>query len=255
MYSAKQQADWSAVKFTEEDAKGRAPAWAKAPGMSLEKQREKWRNDNEPAGYEYTWAGTATLPKTKNLSALLCLELVEAANVNAAVARVISALSDELLVILEHQIHELKQTYVRGRTSSGKAFRVDAKTELAAQYEAVLKSWNAQRAVPPDAATLRVVAFIRDVASSVARPENKMYIRSDDYVGEAITSGALQQNDLPTLSKLTAAALADIQAPPCTKYQSLRIALQRIERCLTTHLEEHSKPSLVGQSASSSTKS
>merc|ERR1712224_314231 len=145
------------------------------PGLSLEQQRKKWRNENLSAGYEYTWAGTPMLPKTKNLSALLCLELVEDANVNAAVARVISALSDELLVILEHQIHELKQTYVRGRPSSGKAFRINAKTELAARYEAVLESWNAQREAPPDAATLRVVAFIRDVDSSVARPESKIY--------------------------------------------------------------------------------
>lgn len=221
---------WDLVKFTEADAKKRAPDWAKKPGQSLEDLRKKWRNDDAPAGQEYAWKGTERLPATKNLSALLVLELFEADDMDKAVRRVISSLSDELLVILIHCIHELKQTYIRGRPEYGKAFRVDANLKSAAQYEKVLETWNAQRASPPSAATVRVANFIRDVTSGVARPKAKVYF--DDYVSEALASGALEYNDLPTLRSLTATTLADIQAPPCTKYQSLRVALQKIEKLL-----------------------
>lgn len=230
-----EEEDWDLVKYTAEDAKNRGPEWARAP-VGVEEQRKKWRKQDAPAGEEYAWPGSVGIPKTKNLSALLCLDLVEETDVDAAVRRVLPVLSDELLVILVHSIHELKQTYVQGRPKSGRAFRVDAKPETAALYEKVLNAWNAQRTSPPSAATLRVADFIRDVASDIARPTKKMYT-SDDCVLEALESGALEQDDLPTLSSLAARAFADIQAPPCTKYQSLRIALKQIQstQSLTRH--------------------
>lgn len=216
------------VNYTAEDAKNRAPEWARSPGQSLEELRKKWRKQDAPAGLEYSLHGTDRMPKTKNLSALLYLELVEAVDVDKAVSNVISVLSDELLVILVHMIHELRQTYIIGPPSSGKALRVDANLELVGKYEAVLESWNARRRSPPSTETMRVVNFVRDVASGIARPQTKMY--KNDCVVEAIMSGALKLPDLPTLRSLTAVTLADIEAPPCTEYQSLRIALKDIEQ-------------------------
>jgi hypothetical protein len=218
------------VKFTEEDAKKRAPEWARAPGLSLEDYKRKWRQPEAPAGLEYAWHGTRTLKATKNLSALLVLELLGAEDVDKAVRRVLTVLSDELLIILIHCIHEAKQSWIKGRPSSGKAYRVDANLESAARLEAVLKAWDAQRTSPPSAATLRVAHFIRDIASDVARPTSKNY-RAGDCVAEAIELDALKLSDLPTLRSLAAATYADIQAPPVTKYQSLRIALRRIAEC------------------------
>jgi hypothetical protein len=221
--------DESSVKYTAEDAKKRAPAWARAPGRSLEETRSKWFKPDAPAGLEYAFPGTRTLKATKNLSALLVLELVEAADVEKAVRRALPALSDELFILLTHILYEMKQTYIKGRPSSGKAYRVEANLESASRFEAVLKAWDAQRISPLSATTLRIANFIRDVASDVARPTTKEY--SGDCVAEAIASGALESSDLPDLRSLVATTYDDIQAPPCTKYQSLRIALRRIKQC------------------------
>lgn len=224
--------DPSLVKFTANDAKKRAPAWARAAGRSLEEQRAKWRQPDAPPGHEYAWRGTTTLPATKNLSALLTLDLLEETDVDAAVHRVLPALSDELFVILVHCIHEMQQTFIKGRPSSGRAFKIDANLDSAAKYQAVLDSWNSQRSSPPSQATQRVALFIRDVADSVARPLTKTYDRRSNSVREALSSGVLEQTDLPVLRQLAASTCADVQAPPCSKFQSLRLALQHVEECL-----------------------
>jgi len=224
------------VKFTAEDAKKRAPAWARTVGRSLEELRAKWRQPDAPPGHEYAWRGTTTLPATKNLSALLTLDLMEESDVDAAVHRVLPALSDEFFVILVHCIHEMKQTFIKGRPSSGKAFKTNANLDSAAKYQAVLDSWNSQRLSPPSQATQRVALFIRDVADSVARPLTKKYNRRSNSIQQALSWGVLEQTDLPVLHQLVAATSADIQAPPCSKFQSLRIALRHIEDCVTEML-------------------
>jgi len=223
--------DSNFVKYTADDAKKRAPAWARKDGRSLEEQRAKWRQPEAPPGYEYAWRGTTALPATTNLSALLTLDLMEASDVDAAVHRVFPALSDELFVILVHCIYEMKQTFIKGRPSSGRAFRVDANLDTAAKYQAVLDSWNSQRSSSPSEATQRVALFIRDVADSVARPLTKKYSRSSNSIQEALSWGVLEQTDLPLLHQLVAATCADIQAPPCSKFQSLRLALRHIQEC------------------------
>jgi len=223
--------DSDLVKYTADDAKKRAPAWAKAAGRSLKEQRARWQQPDAQPGYEYAWRGTTALPATKNLSALLTLDLMEAPDVDAAVRRVLPALSDELYVILVHCIHEMKQTFIKGRPSSGRAFRVDANMESAATYQSVLKSWNSQRPSLPCEATQRVALFFCDMADSIARPLTKKYSRSSNSVKEALRCGALEQTDLPVLHKLAAATKADIQAPPCSKFQSLRLALTHIQEC------------------------
>jgi len=162
----------------------------------------------------------------------MTLELVEQEDVDAAVSRVLPVLSDVLFIILVHCVHEKRQSFIRGRPSSGKAFKVEADLDSANKYQAVLDSWLSQRSTPPSEVLERAALFIRDVADGVARPATKRYSRDSNSVIEAIESKALMQTDLSVLQQLVVDTHADIEAPPCTKFQSLRIAVQHIEKCL-----------------------
>lgn len=220
------------VKYTAEDAKRRAPAWARASGPSLDAVRARWRKQGAPPGLEYARRGVPDKQDTTNLSALLLLELAEDEDVDAAVGRALPVLSDVLYVVLVHCIHETSQSFVRGRPSSGKAFRVQADLDSAAKYQVVLDSWLSQRSAPPSEAVERATLFIRDVADGVARTATRRYGKDGNSVREAIESQALSQADLPVLRHLVADVLVDIEAPPCAKFQSLRVALRRVESCL-----------------------
>lgn len=220
------------VKYTAEDAKKRAPAWARGAGPSLDAVRARWRKQDAPPGLEYARRGVPDKLDTTNLSALLLLELAEHEDVDAAVGRALPVLSDVLYVVLVHCIHETRQSFVRGRPSSGRAFRVEADLDSAAKYQVVLDSWLSQRSAPPSEAVERATLFIRDVADGVARPTTRKYGRDGNSVREAIASQALSQADLPVLQQLVTDVLVDIEAPPCTKFQSLRVALRHVERCL-----------------------